>query len=188
MGRKLKLGMRKKAPVKREVVEEPSSVATDEAVGETAPASPLKAGPSGTTPAVPPSPGKKMRALSARLLKLAAFKLRRSDRETNKALQAFQVAQRVRDSKLATLEKTKPTKKRKSAKGSSSKYLMEVGFVKEEFFIRRYQWTAALLAHSEHEKEHLEAELSVRDEKIAMLSRRLRAAKRKGRARRFWKC
>ena len=116
MGRKLKLGMRKKAPVKREVVEEPSSVATDEAVGETAPASPLKAGPSGTTPAVPPSPGKKMRALSARLLKLAAFKLRRSDRETDKALQAFQVAQRVRDSKLATLEKTKPTKKRKSAK------------------------------------------------------------------------
>ena len=186
MGRKLKLGMRKKPSAKVTTSEELPEVHMEAALAENPPSPSKNAVKVAAAAVIPPSPGKQRRETAARILRLRREQLRKCRRKGPNMCEAWEVAKRVRVANIAKLEQAFPLKGKKR-KSRDVGFHIEKAFVNMEWHIRDKAWWMFVLAWTERQKEVAEAELGVRDEKIAMLERRVRSMKKVCRNRKLGK-
>ena len=179
-GRSKGVGMGR-AKKKTVVVEEqvPTADGTPLAAEE-APSSPAKVEKSAPRMPPPSSPGKQVRMEAGRVAREAAIRLRKLERRMPRASDAHEVAKRIYDSKKAKLvinKKRGASQKRGGSVQDAITRMTDLHICEVEWLTAQVVWFDAVGQYMTLEKDVADAELEVRDAKIAMLSRRVRALK-----------
>ena len=179
-GRSKGVGMGR-AKKKTVVVEEqvPTADGTPLAAEE-APSSPAKVEKSAPRMPPPSSPGKHLRMEAGRVAREAAIRLRKLERRMPRASDAHEVAKRIYDSKKAKLvinKKRGASQKRGGSVQDAITRMTDLHICEVEWLTAQVVWFDAVGQYMTLEKNVADAELVVRDAKIAMLSRRVRALK-----------
>ena len=132
---------------------------------------PTRAAPTQACWRGPFSPSKKLRLAAGRDVRVAAMALLKVEKCMPKHLDAYNVAERIYNSKKGKLRGGRSKKRG----GSSIQRMHDLHMCEHEWSAAQMIWMEQVSRCMAHEESLATAELALRDEKIAMLKRRLRA-------------